>query len=180
MITSMSLVYITGIAGAGKSAVCGELVLRGYEAHEADNTLSNFYNNESGEVVTRHVIAAHRTPEWRKHHTWKLSKDKLLDLKKTAASKPVFVCGVAANEKDYIDVFDKIFALGLDVETLKHRVTTRDTGDFGKSKHEMGILLEWQQSAEDYYRKVGAHVIDSTKPLPEVVDEIIAGTKIVD
>jgi len=169
----MSLIYITGIAGAGKSAVYEELVRRGYEAHEADNTLSNFYVNETGELSSP-TTALERTAEWRKHNSWKMPKDKLLELKRTSVGRPVFVCGVAANEEEYIDVFDKVFALDVDDETLKHRVTTRDTGDFGKSKHEMESLLEWQQTTSDYYQKVGAHVIDSTKPLSEVVDRIIA------
>jgi hypothetical protein len=30
------LVYVTGISGAGKSAVCHELKRRGYEAHDTD------------------------------------------------------------------------------------------------------------------------------------------------
>lgn len=177
MITSMSLIYITGIAGAGKSAVCDELVRRGYEAHEADNTLSNFYVNATGEIASS-TTPAERTAEWREHHSWQMSKDKLLALKKTAASKPVFVCGVAANEEEYLDVFDKIFALTVDTETLVHRITTRDIGDFGKSEHEMKSLLEWQNMTEDGYKKIGAQVIDATRPLATVVDEIIANTSI--
>lgn len=168
----MSFIYITGVAGAGKSAVFGELIRRGYEAHEADNTLSNFFVNKTGELA-KATTASERTAEWRKHHSWKMSKDKLLELKKKSVHTPIFVCGVAANEEEYIDVFDTVFALDVDDETLVHRITTRDTGDFGKSEHEMKSLLEWQQTTKAYYNKVNAHVIDSTQPLAKVVDEIL-------
>ena len=170
----MSFIYITGIAGAGKSEVYKELKKRGYEAHEGDDNLSNFYNNETGEIAERPESTLNRTKEWRKHHTWKMSKEKLLELKAMTETKPVFVCGVASNEDEYIDVFDKVFALDIDTETMKHRINTRISGDFGKSTHEMKTLLEWQPTTADYYKKVNAHVIDATKPVSSVVDEIVS------
>jgi dephospho-CoA kinase len=173
----MSLIYVTGISGSGKTAVCEELARRGFEAHEADNTLNAFYHNETGEKLTGFIPVALRTPEWRKQHTWKMSKDKLLELKDNSGDRPVFVCGVAANENDCLDVFDKVFALTIDEATLLHRITTRTNSDFGKAEGEMELLVEWQQTAEEDYRKIGAHIIDATKPLPEVANEILDSVK---
>lgn len=170
----MSLFYITGISGSGKSAVCDELVARGYEAHEGDDNLSAFYHTQSGKKVNRPTTVIDRTPEWREQHTWKMSRDKLLSLKERAVAKPVFVCGVASNEEEYLDVFDKVFALMLDTETLKERITTRTNNDFGKSEHEMTTLLNWQESTEEFYRKVGVRVIDATQPISVVVDTILS------
>lgn len=169
----MGLIYITGIAGAGKSAVCEELTKRGFEAHEGDDNLSAFYNNETGEIVDRPTIVADRTPEWRAEHTWKMSKEALQKLKAGSGNRPVFVCGVASNEDEYINVFDKVFALDVDLETMTNRINTRTTGDFGKSPHEMETLLDWHKSTEEYYRKIGAHIVNSSRPLNEVVDEIV-------
>ena len=170
----MSFIYVTGIAGSGKSAVCKELHKRGYETKEGDDGLSDFYDNSTGEVVRRPVDVAERTTEWRSKHTWKMSRDKLLELKANANSKTTFVCGVASNEDEYLDVFDKVLALMVDIDTLKRRINDRDDNSFGKLPHEMDIILEWQQGVEDHYRKVGAQVIDATKPLNEIVDEIVA------
>ncbi|MFO0920836.1 MAG: AAA family ATPase [Candidatus Saccharimonadales bacterium] len=169
----MSLIYVTGIAGAGKSAVCEELTKRGFEAHEGDDNLSAFYNNETGEITDRPTTVTDRTPEWRAEHTWKMSKEALQKLKASSDHKPVFVCGVASNENEYIDVFDKVFALDVDIETLMHRITTRTTGDFGKSPHEMETLLNWHKSTGEYYRKIGAYIVNTSKPLNEVVDVIV-------
>lgn len=177
MITAMGLIYVTGISGSGKSAVCEELKKRGYEAHEGDDNLSAFYHKETGVMVDRPTTVTDRTPEWRDQHQWKMSRDKLLKLKKDSANKPVFVCGVAANEDEYLDVFDKVFALMLDLETMKHRIKTRINNDFGKSKHEMDTLIQWHQDTERYYRVAGAHTIDAANPLSEVVDQILSNLK---
>src|SRR5688500_13609011 len=170
----MSLIYITGISGSGKTSVWEELAKRGYEAHEADNSLSAFYHNETGEKLTGFIPVAVRTPEWRTRHTWKMSKDKLLELKKHSGDRPIFVCGVAANENDCLDVFDKVFALSIDEATLRQRITARTNSDFGKAEGEMEILVEWQQTAEEDYRQVGAHIVNALRPLADVVDEIVA------
>ena len=170
---AMSLIYVTGIASSGKSEVCDELLKLGYEAHEGDDNLSYFYNNESGQVVNRPTSASERTPEWREQHTWKMSKEKLLELKNKAKDKPIFVCGVAANENEYIDIFDKVFALMIDDRTMRHRIETRTRSDYGKNSHEMADLIEWQKSTQEHYQKIGAQVIDATKPISEVVNEIV-------
>lgn len=169
----MSFIYVTGIAGSGKSAVCRELTNRRFESHESDNGLSDFYDNTTGMVVARPVDVAERTKEWRTKHTWKMSREKLLDLKTNTKNKNTFVCGVASNEDEYLDVFDKVFALTVDNDTLKQRIKDRDDNSFGKLPHEMDLILEWQQGIDDHYRKVGAQVIDATKPLSEFVEEIL-------
>lgn len=170
----MSFIYITGLAGSGKTTVCNELVSRGHEAYDADNALSDFYNNDTGELAPRPFPVEKRTPEWRLHHSWKLSREKLLELKPRAADKPLFVCGVAANEYEYIDVFDRIYALSIDLASVTERVKTRTTGDFGKSGHEMQMLIEWESSVNDYYQQIGAHIIDATLPIKDEVDQILA------
>jgi broad-specificity NMP kinase len=174
----MSFIYITGLPGAGKSAVCKELTRRGYEAHEGDERhLSAFYHNETGEKIVRHVTATERTPEWRALHEWKMSVDALRKLKAKAANKPVFLCGVTSNEDEYIGMFDKVFALVLDEHTLRQRIKAREEDSYGKNEHELAEVLNWQKSAGTEYRDAGAHIIDAAKPLDQVVDEILAYAK---
>ena len=170
----MGLIYVTGIAGSGKSAVCDELLRLGYEAHEADHNLSFFYNNKTGEIVKRPLDASKRTVAWRSQHTWKMSRDKLLALKEGAKTKPVFVCGVASNEDEYIDVFDKVFASEVDTETMMRRVETRTGSDFGKTEIEKKALYEWHQSTYERYKKIKAQRVDATQPLLEVVNTILS------
>ncbi len=91
-----------------------------------------------------------------------------------AKDKLVFLCGVTNNDADELwDLFDRVFALVLDEKALKYRISNRTSNDFGKNPHEFADLLRWQQTASEDYKKLGATLIDATRPLSEVVDEIV-------
>ncbi len=169
----MSLFYVTGISGSGKSEVCKELAQRGYETHEVDDGLAGFYNNETHEEVERPTDPSQRTVEWREHHTWKIPRKVLEDLATKTEEKPIFICGTASNDNEFIDVFSKVVALVLDEKTLVHRIKTRKTGDFGKNPHELTTILEWQKTAAADYKKSGAILIDATQPVKQVADEVL-------
>lgn len=171
----MPLLYITGISGSGKSAVLQELKHRGYTAYGIDeDRIAKFYNNQTGEPFLESITPEDRTPEWRSKHTWKAKRQDIEKLAAEAKDKPVFLCGVTSNDADELwDLFHHVFALTLDETTLKHRIQTRTTNDFGKNQHEFQTLLEWQRTAAEDYKKLGATLVDATKPLKEVVDEIV-------
>lgn len=62
----MSLIYVTGIPGSGKTTVRNELRRRGYQAFGTDeDQLAFFYNNQTGKPLKQSVPAAIRTPEKR-------------------------------------------------------------------------------------------------------------------
>lgn len=99
----MSFYYITGISGSGKSSVRSELKRRGYQAFGTDeDNPAFFYHNKTGERVGNHVTIEERTPEWRAQHTWKLGKLSVQELAKAAINKPIFLCGVTANDVDEV------------------------------------------------------------------------------
>lgn len=171
----MPLYYVTGISGSGKSSVRDELKRRGYTAFGTDeDDLAYFYHNQTGKRIKNHVAIEDRTPEWRAQHTWKLSRARAEGLLKQSKGSAVFLCGVTANDADELwDLFSKVFALFIDEDTLKHRIASRTNNDFGKSAHELQILIEWQKTAKEDYSKLGAVLIDATKPLGQVVDQIL-------
>lgn len=170
----MPLIYITGISGSGKSAVLQELKHRGHKAFGVDeDRIAKFYNNETGEPFLENTTPEDRTPEWRSKHTWKAKREVVEELAKANGDRPVFLCGVTANDADELwDLFDHVFALTLDEATLRHRIQTRTANDFGKNEHEFQTLLEWQRTAAEDYKKLGATLVDATQPLREVVDDI--------
>jgi thymidylate kinase len=172
----MPLIYVTGISGSGKSEVRKELLKRGFEAHGTDEDgIAAFYNNETGEIENENANNPDfRTPEWRAKHTWKAQRDKVKGLADKAKDKPIFLCGVVANDNEIWDLFGKVFALVIDESTLKHRITNRTENNFGQNPHEFAMISEWQKTAEEDYRKFGATIIDATKPLEHVVDEIVS------
>ncbi|HSW77406.1 MAG TPA: AAA family ATPase [Candidatus Chromulinivoraceae bacterium] len=171
----MPLIYITGTPGSGKSAVCAELKRRGYTAFDTDkDAIAFFYNNETGEPIKGHVSAQERTPEWRSRHTWKAKREAIEKLREQAKGGLAFLCGVTANDADELwDLFTTVFALVItDRQVLQERILERDEDGYGKNPHELAALLEWQLAAVEDYRKLGAVIIDASKPLDDVVNEI--------
>ena len=57
--------------------------------------------------------------------------------------------------------------------TLKRRITARDN-KFGKAPEELAAILGWHADYEEIYRGFGAVVIDATRPLEQVVGEVLA------
>lgn len=170
----MSLVYVTGISGSGKSAARKELRRCGYSAFGTDeDSIAYFYNNATGETVGNELTSEDRTPEWRARHEWKAARSKVEKLAESAKDRPVFLCGVVANQYELWDLFSKVFALIVDDETLKRRLADRIDNDFGKSPHELKEILEWQGTVEQDYEKLGAVIINAAQPIENVVDEII-------
>ncbi len=170
----MSLIYVTGISGSGKSAVNDELKKRGYEVHGIDeDKIAEWYNNKTGKLEG-HKEPDERTEEWRSQVTYKVSRERVEEIAQKAVDRPVFLCGVAENDTELWDLFSKVFALSVDEPTLRHRITTRTSNDFGKLPHELKGILEWNKTGEQEYRKLGAVIIDATQPIEKVVDEILS------
>lgn len=170
----MSLIYITGVSGSGKSAVRIELMKRGYKAFDTDeDRIAAFYNNETGEMVDKPRNPQDRTPEWYAHHTWKMSRQDVERLALRGKDNPVFLCGGASNDQEVCDLFSRIVALTVDKETLKKRITTRTTNRFGKQPHEYASILEEQKKAEACYQRMNAMLVDATQAIEAVVDEIV-------
>lgn len=96
----MSLIYVTGISGSGKSEVRKELLKRGFEAYGTDEDgIAAYYNNETGKIENENASdPSYRTPEWRSKHTWKVKRGKVEELAAKAKDKSVFLCGVVAND----------------------------------------------------------------------------------
>lgn len=171
----MSLYLITGNSGTGKTAVYRELKTRGYKAIDTDEDgLAKWQHNTTGYIHPKSSIKAHqRTPEFLEQHSWNVPRSDVEEMAKTAQGKTVFLCGVLANEPELTDLFEKVFALYVDDETLKNRLETRTDNDWGKQPHELERVLKWHHYIYDVYRKTGVIIIDATQSIDKVITEII-------
>ena len=172
----MSLVYITGISGAGKSSVSAELKRRGYEAYDADQDGFNTWYTVGAETkvaVPYNDWGDTHSQIWLHDHVWHTSRTKVAQLAKKSEGKLIFLCGTSGNEREMFDLFSQIICLDLDEKTLRHRLATRTNNKFGKAKHELDLVLNWHKGHADWYRGLGATIIDSSKPLSTVVDNIL-------
>ncbi len=157
----MKVYCIGGGSGTGKTTVCEELKRRGYQVVDADEELAFFADPKT------------RLPVNEKTTHWLWDKEEFLAAIQKGQNEPVFVCGGATNQDEFKDHFEKMFTLHVDDAVLKHRLLTRTNNDFGKDPKDLAQQLEWNKNAITYAKQRGTTLIDATRPLKEVVDEIL-------
>ena len=169
---------IEGVSGAGKTAVCTELQRRGYQAIHGDNELVYRGDPETGLPMTPETD----TPMviWlSKHWIWDVEKVKALVANQEEAV--TFFCGGSRNFAKFIDLFDGVFVLEVDLDTMNRRIDERvalDPTDFGGKPEERELAVRLHQTKEDIPKN--GIIIDATRPLEHVVDEILTRTRTVD
>lgn len=151
---------IEGVSGAGKTTVCDELQRRGYQAIHGDRQLA--YQGDPNTGIATNGFA-------HEHHIWDIDKVKALVANKD--NELTFFCGGSRNFSKFIDLFDGIFVLDIDSNTLIQRLKLRPEDEWGGKPAEREHALRLLQTKEDLPKN--GIIIDSTKPLTEVVDEII-------
>ncbi len=159
----MKIYLIEGISGTGKTTVCEELKKKGYKAIDADEEMAHYADPKTG------LPTDEKTPD-----NWIWDEEKFRNALKQEGDSPVFICGGAMNQEDFKHHFDKVFTLHVDDETIKQRLLNRINNDFGKKPDELALMLEWNRGAIKYSKQRGTTLIDTAKPVNEVVDEILS------
>jgi hypothetical protein len=167
------LVWVTGNSGAGKSTVCALLKSLGELAFDADwEGYSHWVGRASGQGA---ADPPYPVPAgWLERFAWRINRAEVEALATRARDKTAFLCGSAENEADVRDLFDLTVCLVADTETLRDRLQARTTNAFGKHPEELAAALGANDSAESDYRRLGATIIDGTRPAAEVTSAILA------
>ena len=151
---------VEGVSGTGKTAVCAELVRRGYDAIHGDRELAYRGDPVTGEPSDE---GGHH------HHLWEVGRVRALVSDRT--SPLTFFCGGSRNFPAFIDLFDETFVLEVDHDTLIRRLEQRPPGEWGSKQSERELILRLHATREDV--PAAGIVIDATSPLAEVVDVIL-------
>jgi predicted ATPase len=162
---------IAGASGAGKTAVCTELQRRGYQAVHGDRELVYRGDPETGLPMTPETDIP--TATWiSEHQIWDVEKVRALVANQEEAV--TFFCGGSRNFAKFIDLFDGVLVLEVDLDTMNRRIDERvalDPTDWGGKPEERELAVRLHQTKEDIPK--GGIVIDATAPLARVVDEIL-------
>ena len=173
----MPLILITGTSTSGKSAIARELSSRGYIAYDTEhNGISAYFNKKTGKFAAGFDEMPERTPEWLSQHAWNMSLDRIKEFKEEAKDQSVFLCGGSANADDVRALCDITVWLHTDESTIRKRVNNPRDHDYGTRPHELELAIKTAKEGEVNYVKYGAIVVDATRPLKEVVDEILDTT----
>ena len=162
---------ISGVSGAGKTAVCTELQRRGYQAIHGDDELAYQGDPETGQATDglRHEYSATFISE---HHIWDVEKVKAFVANQQEAA--TFFCGGSRNLSKFIALFDGVFVLEVDLDTSLRRIAERvalDPTDWGGTPAEREITVRMYHTQEGLPKN--GIIIDATAPLARVVDEIL-------
>jgi len=151
---------IEGVSGTGKTSVCRELQRRGYLAINGDNELAYQGDPETGEPLDTRM---------HEHHIWGVEKVRALvaDRREPVA----FFCGGSRNFHKFIDLFDAVFVLDVDFDTLMRRLERRPENEYGGTPAQREHIARLHRTREDL--PPNGIPIDATAPLADVVDEIL-------
>jgi gluconate kinase len=152
---------IEGVSGTGKTSVCNELRRRGYHAINGDTDLAYQGDPETGEPTDD--VRSH----W--HHIWPV--DRVRALVADRSERFTFFCGGSRNVVKFLDLFDAVFVLEIDLDTLNRRLDQRPEDEFGSQPSERDLIVRLHRTKEDI--PTNGISIDATAPLTQVVDQIV-------
>lgn len=165
------LVYVTGIAGSGKSTLRSELQRRGYRAIDADEDLCAWFDAAGNQVPTLPLNL--RAAAWYRDHTFRLIEERVAAFADVGEGGIGFVLGVAANADDMTPYFQDRFFLTADTEIVLERLRTRDGAAHATRFAGFDSAKEWQQFAESRWTQKGYTPIDSSGTPADVADNLL-------
>jgi len=151
---------VEGVSGTGKTSVCDELRRRGYHSIHGDRDLAYQGDPKTGEPLDGF---AHE------HHIWDVDKVRALVADQSHAVS--FFCGGSRNFDRFIDLFDGVFVLEVDLDTLNRRLAVRPEDEWGGRASEREFIARLHVTKEDIPKN--AIIIDATAPISRVVDAIL-------
>jgi hypothetical protein len=152
---------IEGVSGTGKTSVCDELQRRGYHAIHGDRELAYQGDPETGDP---------KDGFGHEHHIWDVEKVEALVANQD--EEVTFFCGGSRNFAKFIDLFDRVFLLEVDLDRLNRRLDERPDSEWGGGvSEERELVVRLHQTEEDVPEN--GISIDATAPIAHVVDEIL-------
>jgi len=162
---------IEGVSGTGKTTVAEELQRRGYHVIHGDRELSYRGDPETGEPLDGPPPESVRDSVAWRHEHWIWNVGKVKSLAADRRHVRTFFCGGARNLHHFADLFDAVFVLDVDLDTLNRRLAARPEDEFGGKPDERDLIRRLHATKGDVPK--GGVVIDATAPVERVVDAIL-------
>ena len=167
---------VEGVSGAGKSTVAQELIKRGYHVIDGDRELAYRGDPKTGEPLAEPIHENEKDKaRWKQdHHIWDL--DTVEAILEDHGKEMSFFCGGSRNFSSFIHLFDEVFILNVpDLDLLLQRIDQRlilKPNNWGCNPEEKALIVQSHVTKEDIPQD--GIVINSTAPIEQVVDKILA------
>lgn len=151
---------IEGVSASGKTTICNELNQLGYLAIHGDRELAY-----QGDPLTGQPLSG----EGHIHHIWNVEQVKSIIA--DDSNELTFFCGGSRNYNHFLHLFDEVFVLDIDLETLLFRLDKRPSTEWGGLQEHKDLIIELFHSKKDIPKN--AIVINSTQFVSIVVQDIL-------
>jgi dephospho-CoA kinase len=152
----VTVVLVTGMSGAGKSAALAELARRGHRVVDTD--------------VGGYAEEVPSSDPGGREQLWR--EDRIAALLDQQEEGVLFLSGCVANQGKFYPRFDAIVLLSAPADVILERVAARTTNDFGKSAVERDRILHDMGTFESLLRDGATAEIDTSAPLEDVADAL--------
>lgn len=142
------------MSGTGKSSALAELRKRGFEVVDTDEPGWTEWSDEEDGYI------------WR--------EDRIAELLARDRELPLYVSGTVSNQGRFYPHFDAVVLLSAPADVLLGRIGNRTTNDYGKTAEERDLILEHLAEVEPLLRATCTHEIDATRPVDDVVAELVS------
>jgi shikimate kinase len=161
-VVPMSRIFVTGMSGTGKSSALAELGRRGYRVVDTDD------------------------PGWREYHEfvdssdevrrgeWLWVEERITELLDSEDGRSLLIQGCVSNQSKFYDRFDAVVLLSAPADVILDRIARRTTNNYGKTPSERAMILDDLARVEPLLRASCTHELDASRPLDEVVADLIA------
>ena len=163
---------IEGVSGAGKTTVAEELQRRGHHVVHGDRELAYVGDPDTGEPLDGPAPEGVTDSLWWRYERWIWNVENVKSLVADQRYAQTFFCGGSRNSHRFIDLFDQVFVLEVDLETLNLRVAPRLEDEFGGKPEERALIARVHATKEGIPKN--AVSIDAAAPIARVVDEILS------
>lgn len=155
----MTKLLVTGMSGAGKSSALAELGERGYRVIDTDDPGWSEWVHSADEA-------------WGGEWLW--VEERMTALLRSDDNRTLFVSGCVRNQGKFLARFDAVVLLSAPLDVILDRITHRTTNSYGKTAAERRLIKEHVATVEPLLRATCTHELDATRPLDDVVADLIA------
>jgi hypothetical protein len=165
---------VTGNPGSGKTALTAELASRGLLAIDPDYDADlSYWEDDTGTKILKADGPAQPDERWLWTHHWVWSRSRLQQIVMRHQA-PLFVCGIALNIHQVVDLFDRIFLLRIDADAQEQRLLAYDAENPpGRTEAGRQQIREGRPIFEAQMLELGAIALDGTAPTSTVADQLL-------
>ena len=134
----------------------------------------SYWEDEAGDKVLLKDAPEVPGEEWLRSHRWVWSRPRLQQILRRQEGS-LFVCGIALNIDEVLDLFEAMFLLRIDHETQEARLAAHDAlNPPGRSEAGRQEIRAGRPVFEEQMLALGAIPIDASASPSSVADELLS------